>query len=323
MQENKIQKTVREFEHEIKEKNLQGTQKRDAWIHAMRLRTLPLSLSGIGLGASAASMAGVFSYPIFFFSMLTGVILQILSNFANDYGDAKKGADGRDRVGPMRTVSSGLISQEEMLFGIKFCILLTFISTVLLLFVSFGTDITSWLIFLTLAIASILAALGYTMGKNPYGYSGKGDIFVFIFFGLVSVLGSYALYGGDFYDMPILPALSSGLFSTAVLNVNNIRDMKSDERHGKMTFALSLGEDGARKYHLMLIVMGFLFWIAYLLVMMGIGSLVLLIFALPIAYSTYIVYTSSDSNVLDKQLKITAMGTGIFHLLISLILPFL
>lgn len=327
MNEQNTQKTVRDLEKELEaEKSLlknseKQKAKRCAWIHAMRLRTLPLSLSGIALGACAASLAHAFSYAIFFLSMLTGVILQILSNFANDYGDAKKGADGSDRVGPMRTVSAGLISSEEMLGAIKKCIVATLVSTLLLLAVSFGSDLTSWLVFLGLTFVSILAALGYTMGKNPYGYSGKGDIFVFIFFGPVAVLGSYALYGGDFYDMPFLPALASGLFSTAVLNVNNIRDMKSDARHGKMTFALSLGDEWARKYHILLIIMGFLFWIAYLLVMVGAKGLFLLVFAIPIAYSAYIVYTSYDSKMLDTQLRITAMGTGLFHFMVACILP--
>ena len=315
-----------ELELKLKEDRTRRTQqyndkKFGAWIHAMRLRTLPLSLSGLALGASCAALDSKFSLSIFIMSLVTGLCLQILSNFANDYGDAQKGTDGEDRVGPLRTVSAGLISQKEMLGAIKLTIACTIISTMLLLFISFGTNAVAWLIFGFLAAASIVAALAYTMGKNPYGYSGKGDIFVFIFFGLVAVLGSYSLYGANFYNAPIFPAIAAGLFSTAVLNVNNIRDMKSDAYHGKHTFALSLGETPARQYHLVLVSMGILFWIVYLLLMHGFSSLILLVFAAPVIHSAYTVYHSYNSKVLDTQLKITALGTGIFHIILSIILP--
>lgn len=313
--EKQLEKTIK------RQTRLQNDKLFEVWIHAMRLRTLPLSLSGLALGASCAALADKFSFAIFIVSLLTGLFLQVLSNFANDYGDAKKGTDGKDRVGPMRTVSAGLISQKEMLAAIKISIVLTILSTILLLFISFGTNLLPWLIFSLLAGLSIIAALAYTMGKNPYGYSGKGDLFVFIFFGLVAVLGSYFLYGGDFYHAPFFPAIAAGLFSTAVLNINNIRDMKSDALHGKKTFALSLGEKSARQYHLVLISSGILFWTVYLLLMHGNSSLILLVFAAPVLYSSYNVYYSYDSRVLDTQLKITAMGTGFFHIILSIILP--
>jgi len=319
--ENPIENFGHELEKRVaRQKLIDNEKKFGAWIHAMRLRTLPLSLSGLALGASCASLDAKFSFSIFIMSLLTGLCLQILSNFANDYGDAKKGTDGRERLGPMRTVSAGLISQAEMLRAIKLTILLTIISTILLLFISFGTNGVAWLIFGILAVLSIVAALAYTMGKNPYGYSGKGDLFVFIFFGLVAVIGSYYLYGGSFYNVPVFPAIAAGLFSAAVLNVNNIRDMKNDALYGKQTFALSLGEKSARQYHLVLISTGLLFWLAYLLLMHGVFSVVLLIFASPVVYSAYIVYHSYDSKVLDTQLKITAMGTGFFHCAMSLVL---
>ena len=321
-----VKTPIDDFEKElnqrvIEQERLHNDKKFIAWIRAMRLRTLPLSLSGLALGGSAAFMENAFSFPILMMSLITGVFLQILSNFANDYGDAQKGTDGEDRVGPLRMVSSGLISQKEMLGAIKFTIVLTIASTIALLFISFGFSPVPWLVFGVMAFLSILAALAYTMGKNPYGYSGKGDIFVFVFFGLVAVLGSYFLYGASVYALPILPALAAGLFSTAVLNVNNIRDMKSDEVHGKRTFALKLGAKSARQYHLVLVSTGILFWVLYLLLMHGASSLVLLLLAAPVIHSAYTVYHSYESRVLDKQLKITAMGTGLFHIALSLILP--
>ena len=310
-----------QLEKTIKRQNRQAEDKKfNAWIHAMRLRTLPLSLSGLALGASSAYNAHAFSAAIFFMSLLTGLCLQILSNFANDYGDAQKGTDGTDRVGPMRTVSAGLISQKEMLFAIKLTILFTIISTMLLFSISFGTNWVAWIILGLLAVFSIVAALSYTMGKKPYGYSGKGDLFVFIFFGLVAVLGSYSLYGGDFYNVPLFPAVAAGFFSTAVLNVNNIRDMKSDALHDKKTFALSLGEKAARQYQLVLVSSGILLWIVYLLLMHGFFSLILLVFSAPVLYSSYIVYYSYNSKILDTQLKITALGTGFFHIILSIML---
>ena len=316
----------RDFELELEKKAVQQVQrdtdkKFGAWIHAMRLRTLPLSLSGLAIGASCATLDNKFSIYIFLLSLVTGLCLQILSNFANDYGDAQKGTDGADRVGPLRTVASGLISQKEMLWAIKLTIAFTIISAVALFFVSFGLDGTPWLVFGILTILSVVAALAYTMGENPYGYSGKGDLFVFIFFGLVAVLGSYSLYGANFYNAPIFPAVAAGLLSTAVLNVNNIRDMKSDAFYGKNTFALSLGEEPARQYHLVLVSTGLLMWMAYLLLMHGTSSLVLLVFAAPVVYSAYTVYHSYNSKVLDVQLKITAMGIGGFHILLSIVLP--
>lgn len=313
--EKQLEKTIK------RQKRIEDDKKFKVWIHAMRLRTLPLSLSGLALGASAASLANTFSLAILIMSLVTGLCLQILSNFANDYGDGNKGTDGKDRLGPMRTVAAGLISQKEMLNAIKLSILLTIISTIILLFISFGTNLLPWLIFGVLTVLSIIAALAYTMGKNPYGYSGKGDLFVFVFFGLVAVIGSYYLYGGDFYHAPFFPAIAAGLFSTAVLNVNNIRDMKSDALHGKRTFALSLGEKSARQYHVVLISSGILLWISYLLLMHTFSSLILLVFAAPVLYSTYQVYYSYDAKVLDAQLRITAMGTGFFHIMLAVILP--
>ncbi len=291
-----------------------------AWISAMRLRTLPLSLSGLVLGGAFASLAGVFNGKIFVLSLLTGVLLQILSNFANDYGDAQKGSDGAMRQGPKRAVSSGAITQKQMLRAIVLTVVLTVFCALWLIYSSFGTSLWAWAVFGFLLIASVCAALFYTMGKNPYGYRAQGDFYVFIFFGLAAVAGSYALYGGPLYYMPGFPACAAGFLSVAVLNVNNIRDMKSDAFYGKETLALRLGPEYARYYHVLLIFCAFLCWLVYFLVMLPKVYLLLFFFYLPLVWSAYAVYTSHEVTVLDKQLKITALCTGIFHLIVALAL---
>lgn len=287
------------------------------WISAMRLRTLPLSLSGLVLGGAFASFAGVFAADIFAVSLIVGVLLQILSNFANDYGDACRGADGSMREGPKRAVSSGAVTREQMFRAIAGTLVLTVLFALLLFYLSFGGNWVAWAVFGILLAASICAALFYTMGKNPYGYRAQGDFYVFIFFGLVAVAGSYALYGGDLYHVPGFPACAAGFLSVAVLNVNNIRDMKSDAFYGKETLALRLGADYARYYHLLLVLCAFLCWLVYFLVMLPKVYLLLFIFYLPLVYSAYMVYTSYEVPVLDKQLKITALATGVFHLAVA------
>ncbi len=321
----KVIMKLSDFEKEVEEKAkvLAKEKKFTAWVHAMRLRTLPLSLSALVLGGSFALMAGIFSPVICFLSLLTGILLQILSNFANDYGDGTKGTDGETRVGPARMIASGLISQKEMLTGIKITVGLLVVCILLLLFCSFGNNLTKWLIFGVLGIASIVAAMAYTMGKNPYGYRGKGDLYSFIFFGPVAVLGSYFLYGDNFSFAPYFPSISAGLLSSAVLNVNNIRDMKSDAIHGKNTLALRLGEKSARQYHLVLVSCAMLLWAGQLAIMHGFGAVLLLVFGLPVMRSAVVVSKSYDHTVLDKQLKITAIGTGFFHLVLSFVLPVL
>ncbi|MDR1877816.1 MAG: 1,4-dihydroxy-2-naphthoate octaprenyltransferase [Flavobacteriaceae bacterium] len=237
------------------------------WIEAARLRTLPLSLSGIILGGMLAKWKGNFDGIIFGLSCLTTILFQVLSNFANDYGDGTKGTDNEHRIGPVRSIQSGAISREAMLKGIIFTILLSLISAVSLLWYAFIPDhLNEFFIFTGLGIACILAAIFYTMGKNPYGYMGLGDIFVFIFFGLVSVLGSEFLYTKTFSWDSLLPASATGLFSVAVLNLNNMRDMESDKISNKKTLALRIGFRNAKYYQLVLMNLPFILCLIFLLI---------------------------------------------------------
>ncbi len=224
------------------------------WIEAARLRTLPLSLAGIILAGFLAAEHGHFDSIIFILSILTATLFQILSNFANDYGDGIKGTDNQDRIGPKRAIQSGAISPGEMKKAIIITAGLSFLSALVLVSYSFGWQrFFIIFIYLILGIAAIAAAVKYTVGKNAYGYFGLGDLFVLIFFGLVSVIGGTYLYTKQFDWTLIFPALSIGLLSIAVLNLNNMRDLASDIKAGKNTIPVKLGLNNAKKYHILLI----------------------------------------------------------------------
>lgn len=235
-----------------------------SWIAAARPRTLPLSLASIILGSFLASADHHFSWPIALLAALTTIFLQILSNFANDYGDAVSGKDTELRVGPRRAVATGDISKEAMLRGIVLMSVLSLISGIGLLALAFydaGPKIF-WF-FLALGLLSIAAAIGYTNGKRPYGYAGFGDIAVLIFFGWVGVLGTYFLHTLSFSAILLLPATSVGLFATGVLNVNNIRDIETDTMTGKRSIPARLGLPLAIRYHWGLLLTGMACAVAY------------------------------------------------------------
>ena len=235
-----------------------------SWIAAARPRTLPLSLASIILGSFLASAAHQFSWSIALLAALTTIFLQILSNFANDYGDAVSGKDTELRVGPRRAVATGDISKEAMLRGIVLMSVLSLICGISLLVVAFsGAGATIFWFFLVLGLLSIAAAIGYTNGKRPYGYAGFGDIAVLIFFGWVGVLGTYFLHTLSFNPILFLPATSVGLFATGVLNVNNIRDIETDTRTGKRSIPARLGLPLAIRYHWGLLIAGMACAVAY------------------------------------------------------------
>ena len=236
------------------------------WIAAARPRTLPLALASIILGSLLALANLQFSWKITLLASLTTIFLQVLSNFANDYGDAVSGKDTDQRVGPRRAVATGDITKEAMLRGIVITAALSLVSGVWLLLESFRDagssdglfdDIPArfW-IFLVLGLLSIAAAVGYTNGKRPYGYAGFGDIAVLIFFGWVGVLGTYFLHTLSFVPLLLLPATSVGLFATGVLNINNIRDIETDTLTGKRSIPARLGLPLAIQYHWGLLIAG-------------------------------------------------------------------
>lgn len=220
-----------------------------AWVSAFRLRTLPLALASIFLGSFMAAAQNAFDGLIFTLCVLTTLFLQILSNLANDYGDSIHGADGEHREGPSRAVQAGLITSEQMKRAMTVFGALSFISGIILIYAAFQSQYWLVLVFLALGMGAIYAAVRYTSGKNPYGYKGLGDLFVLLFFGLVGVGGSYFLYTQSWDWSVLLPATGCGLLAVGVLNVNNIRDIQSDELSGKRSIPVRIGREMAIYYH--------------------------------------------------------------------------
>ncbi|MEC3907956.1 1,4-dihydroxy-2-naphthoate octaprenyltransferase [Tamlana sp. 2201CG12-4] len=294
------------------------------WISAMRLRTLPLSISGIILASCLAHYNGVFQWDIFVLAIFTTLSFQILSNLANDYGDGVKGTDNDERVGPERAIQSGKISPEELFNAIKINVLISIGLACLLIFKAFGVKyFFLTLIFFGLGIISIVAAIRYTVGGKAYGYKGLGDIFVFIFFGLVSVIGCYVLYAKTIDHVTLLPAITIGLLSTAVLNLNNMRDRIPDEKSNKITLAVKLGEKKGIIYHnalvIIAIVLSGLFGILYYT---SPFNLIFVLAYIPLIIHLRKVNTVKDPKLLDPELKKLALTTvllavlmGVGHLL--------
>lgn len=290
------------------------------WISAFRLRTLPLSVSGIILGACFAYYNGHFDGLVFFLAILTTLAYQVLSNLANDYGDGVKGTDNDERIGPERAIQSQAISLEEMEEAIKINVLVAIVLSFSLIFTAFGSkNVLYALLFFILSGVAIYSSLRYTVGDNAYGYRGRGDIFVFIFFGLVSVIGSYFLFAQKIDHMVLLPAISIGLLSAGVLNLNNIRDIKSDENANKMTLAVKLGFEKAKKYHLFLVVVALVLGLIFLLLYYtSLYNFIFLLAYMPIIKHALRVKSYTQSSQFDPELKILALSTFLFALLLGL-----
>jgi 1,4-dihydroxy-2-naphthoate octaprenyltransferase len=290
-----------------------------SWIKAFRLRTLPLSMSGIIMGSLIAKRDGYWNSSIFIFAMLTTLFFQILSNLANDLGDAQKGTDNDNRVGPVRAIQSGEITSKQMKFAVSVFSLLSILSASFLIFLSSkGMTFEVVILYSVLAVLSIVAAITYTVGKKAYGYSGFGDLFVFVFFGLVSVLGSYSLYSKIFNWHVLLPALSIGFLSTAVLNLNNMRDHVNDKAQNKNTLVVKLGLKKAKVYHMFLIGSA-LFTLFLFILNLGFLSL---IFVFPISvlfFHLRRVLRIEDEKVFDPELKKVALSTFIIALIYAFV----
>ncbi|HAM99502.1 MAG TPA: 1,4-dihydroxy-2-naphthoate octaprenyltransferase [Marinilabiliales bacterium] len=286
-------------------------QKTNAWIRAVRLRTLPLSISGVIMGSALALGKGNFHLSVFLLALLTTLLLQILSNLANDYGDYSHGTDNENRVGPQRTVQSGAIKPNEMRWAMAFVGILSFISGILLLKTSFKESLNlEFLIFLIMGLLAISAAIKYTVGKNPFGYQGFGDLMVFVFFGIVAVLGTYFLHAQVTDVWVLLPAISIGALSVGVLNINNMRDIVNDKYSGKNTIPVRLGSKNSKYYHLFLMLVSFISLEIYFVheqeLMLALSLWIP--FSL-IGWHSYHVIKNSEPKDLDPELKRLSLAT--------------
>tara|TARA_R110001632_G_scaffold53818_4_gene132247 strand:- start:5695 stop:6639 length:945 start_codon:yes stop_codon:yes gene_type:complete len=306
------------------------------YIKAARLRTLPLSISGIIVGSIIGNQdyflilnslitycdfgcPSILQSPVFWLAILTTIGFQVLSNFANDYGDGIKGTDAI-RTGEERMVSSGKISPKQMKSAMIVTAILTIILALLLIYSAFGKDNFGYsVLFFLLGVASIAAAIKYTVGKSAYGYSGFGDFFVFVFFGLLSVLGSYFLFTKEIHFLMLLPAFSVGLLSTAVLNLNNMRDRVNDKNSGKNTIVVKIGSLAAKKYHYSLLILSLIFAVIYTIVtyIKPIQFLFLIAY-IPIFIHLVFVIKNKDESLLDGQLKVVALSTFLFGILFGI-----
>ncbi len=282
-----------------------------AWLNAARPRTLPLSVSGIIVGAALANFYGYTNVLVFIIAICTTICFQVTSNFANDYGDGIKGTDNENRIGPKRALQSGILTDKELKKGIIMSVIVSLVLAIILLLVAFEKEqIFIILFFIGLAFASIWAAIKYTVGNSAYGYKGLGDVFVFIFFGLVAVLGSMYLFTHYLTFEAILPAIAIGLLSTAVLNLNNLRDANSDKMAGKNTLVVKIGFEKGKIYHLALLSVAFLSLLIFTLLnyKSWINVVHLLVF-IPIFIHAYKVSKTLYPTTLDPELKKLALST--------------
>jgi 1,4-dihydroxy-2-naphthoate polyprenyltransferase len=283
------------------------------------LRTLPLAASCILAGSSAAWLAAPGSWSVFVLAMLTTFLLQILSNLANDYGDYSSGVDNDDRVGPARAMQSGLITKDEMKKALVLCAVLTLVAGIALLWLALGSKglFAYALVFLLIGVGAIAAAFKYTVGKNPYGYRGLGDMFVFLFFGIVGVGGTFFLYTQDWNLSLLLPSATVGLLSTAVLNLNNLRDHVNDKASGKRTMVVLLGFEKGKIYHFFLVLTAAVaggMWV--LLNYSGGWSLLPILALLPQLLILIKVIRTKVPAELDSELKKVALLTFFYSLLL-------
>lgn len=290
------------------------------WIQAARLRTLPLSVSGIIVGSVYAMSQSIFNWKIVIFAFTTTLGFQVLSNFANDYGDGIKGTDNEDRIGPKRTIQSGAISPKAMKNAIILTSILTLFSAILLIYFSFkGKYFIYSMIFLVLGILAIASAIRYTVGTGAYGYRGLGDVFVFLFFGLVSTIGIYFMFTKSLDWVLFLPATAIGFLSVGVLNLNNMRDEASDRKSNKNTIVVKIGTANAKIYHYFLIVSAMiLVFIFAILSDYRWDQYLFLLAYIPLTKHLIKVYKNQEAKALDSELKKLALSTFALSILLAL-----
>ncbi|WIV88556.1 1,4-dihydroxy-2-naphthoate polyprenyltransferase [Proteus appendicitidis] len=261
--------------------SLNSTSRTQAWLESLRPKTLPLGLIAIVTGSALAYWMGHFELPIALLAILTAGTLQILSNLANDYGDAVKGTDTEERLGPLRGMQKGIITAAQMKKALILNVIISCICGIALIIVACKKPEDA-IGFLVMGLLAIVAAITYTVGKRPYGYMGLGDISVLIFFGWLSVIGTYYLQSNTFDIVTLLPATACGLLSVAVLNINNMRDLESDIQAGKNTLAVRLGPAGSRTYHTCVIFLSIACLIIFTLLYMHRWTAWLFLLATPI-----------------------------------------
>ena len=306
------------------------------WIEAARLRTLPLSVSGIMVGSlyalanptqSVLTPTQVFSWTVFALAMLTTLGFQILSNFANDYGDGIKGTDNEERIGPKRTIQSGLITPKAMKNAMIITSILTLLSAIALIYFAFkDTNFGYSLFFLLLGIIAIASAIRYTVGNSAYGYKGFGDLFVFVFFGLVSTLGVNFLHSKQLDWQLFLPATAIGLLSVGVLNLNNMRDEASDKKSNKNTLVVKIGGEKAKVYHYILVISAMILVLIFAVLYNGVGfridQYVFIVAYFPLLSHLKTVYQCTEPRALDPELKKLAISTFLLSLILAIVLIF-
>jgi len=273
-------------------------------------------MSATILGSFLAYATGTYKWGVFIFGLITTLCLQVLSNLANDYGDALKGTDNVKRIGPLRVTQTGLVSRKQMKQMIILFVFLNLLSgSILIYFGLRNTGGALYLLFFLIGITAIIAAIKYTIGKKPYGYAGFGDVMVFIFFGILGVSGTYFLHTLNFSWSILLPASAIGLFSVGVLNLNNLRDRENDKNNGKMTLVVRMGLSWAKIYHLSLLMAGFILSLTYTLIHFQSAYQFLFVLALPLLVSDIRkVWINTVPLELNSELKKLALATLLFSL---------
>ncbi|MBR5958144.1 MAG: 1,4-dihydroxy-2-naphthoate octaprenyltransferase [Salinivirgaceae bacterium] len=292
------------------------------WIQAARLRTLPLSVSGIIVGSALAFSRVGFNALLFGLLMLTTILLQVLSNFANDVGDFEHGTDNAERVGPQRGLQAGGLSLKEMKCGVAVAAVVAFLSGVAMLYTAFGIDANFWA-FLAFGILTIIAALRYTMGRNPYGYRGLGDVMVLVFFGWATTIGSYYIICQQITWQILVLGFGIGFLSMGVLNINNMRDAETDAKTGKRTIIVKLGVKFGQVYHLILCVLGVS---AFAVCILADRKPLALLWILPPAVLLIMhgirIFTCSNVKTIDPELKKLSLSTLLMAVLFGLCVVF-
>jgi 1,4-dihydroxy-2-naphthoate octaprenyltransferase len=280
---------------------------------AARPRTLPAAIAPVLVGTAAAIEAvDDVRWGAFVAALIGSIFIQIGTNLANDYSDAKRGADTEDRLGPVRVTSAGLVAPRRVLYATWLAFGVAVIAGIYL------ATVAGWVI-IAVGAASIAAGVLYTGGPRPYGYAGLGELFVFLFFGLVAVNGSYYVQLEELDWLPFLLSISVGFLSTAILVVNNVRDIDTDRRAGKRTLAVRLGRERTRRLYAALVAGAFVLLPISLLVDDGPAWALLALLAAPLALRPLRVVTErTDGPSLNAALAGTGAVLAAFSVLLSI-----